>query len=106
MTHGRVPTRHVPECDDGDTGSRIPRVARLLALAHRFEHFIADGVVADYGELARRTRECCGRGVSNIVILDPAVNSPLLSQISLESMQKRRENWPLSPYRRLTHSEM
>ncbi len=35
------------------THGRVPRAARLLALAHRFEQLIAEGVVADYGELAR-----------------------------------------------------
>ncbi len=46
-------TRDIPERDDADTGGRIPRVARLLALAHRLERLIADGVVTDYAELAR-----------------------------------------------------
>ncbi|MFN0056496.1 MAG: hypothetical protein ACKV0T_30480 [Planctomycetales bacterium] len=31
---------------------RVPRVARLLALAHRFEKLIRDGDVRDYAELA------------------------------------------------------
>ena len=32
---------------------RVPRVARLMALAIRFARLIRDGVVADYSELAR-----------------------------------------------------
>jgi hypothetical protein len=32
---------------------RVPRVARLMALALRFEGLIREGVVADYSELAR-----------------------------------------------------
>ena len=32
---------------------RVPRVARLLALAHRFHRLLRDGVVADYATLAR-----------------------------------------------------
>ena len=31
----------------------VPRVARLLALAHHFEKLRTDGVVADYADLAR-----------------------------------------------------
>ena len=31
---------------------RVPRVTRLLALAHRFEQLVRDGVVEDYAELA------------------------------------------------------
>ena len=36
-----------------DVGHRVPRVAKLMALAIRFEGLIRDGVVADYAELAR-----------------------------------------------------
>ena len=32
---------------------RVPRVARLLALAHHFDHLIEQGVVKDYAEIAR-----------------------------------------------------
>ena len=32
---------------------RVPRVARLLALAHRFETLIRNGEVRDYADLAR-----------------------------------------------------
>jgi len=32
---------------------RVPRVARLLALAHRFEQLLHEGVVKDYADLGR-----------------------------------------------------
>jgi hypothetical protein len=32
---------------------RVPRIARLTALAQRFDGLLRDGVVADYAELAR-----------------------------------------------------
>src|SRR5262245_15230857 len=35
------------------SSGRIPRVARLMALAIRFDQLIRDGVVADQAELAR-----------------------------------------------------
>ena len=38
-----------PACAPG----RVPRVARLLALAHRFEGLLREGVVQGYAELAR-----------------------------------------------------
>jgi hypothetical protein len=38
--------------DEAPAG-RIPRVARLMALAIRFDQLIRDGVVADQAELAR-----------------------------------------------------
>lgn len=42
---GDAPARDVP--------ARLPRVAKLMALAIRFEGLVRDGVVADYAELAR-----------------------------------------------------
>jgi hypothetical protein len=36
-----------------DVGHRVPRVAKLMALAIRFERLVQDGTVADYAELAR-----------------------------------------------------
>ena len=32
---------------------RVPRVARLLALAHRFERLLQEGIVKDYADLGR-----------------------------------------------------
>ncbi|MHB9131128.1 MAG: hypothetical protein ACYDBB_08570 [Armatimonadota bacterium] len=32
---------------------RIPRIARLLALAHHFDRLIADGAAKDYADIAR-----------------------------------------------------
>ena len=36
--------------------ARTPRIAKLMALAIRFEGLIADGTVADYSELAQVSR--------------------------------------------------
>ena len=35
---------------------RIPRVARMLALAHHFDRLIAQGDIRDYAEIARLTQ--------------------------------------------------
>lgn len=35
---------------------RVPRVARMLALAHHFDRMITQGVVKDYAEIARLTQ--------------------------------------------------
>jgi len=42
---GDAPARDVP--------ARLPRIAKLMALAIRFEGLVREGVVADYAELAR-----------------------------------------------------
>lgn len=36
-------------------GTRIPRRAQLLALAHHFDTLLREGKVASYAEIARRT---------------------------------------------------
>ena len=46
LQHGEKPT----------PVGRVPRVARLLALAHHFDHLIEQGVVHDYAEIARLTQ--------------------------------------------------
>jgi len=45
LTEGATAPRREP--------GRVPRVARLMALALRFEGLLRDGVVKDYAELAR-----------------------------------------------------
>jgi hypothetical protein len=47
---------------------RVPRVAKLLALAHRFEGLVRSGEVADYAELARLGRVSRAR-ISQIMSL-------------------------------------
>ena len=47
---GRKRVRRGPEPAADD---RVPRVAKLMALAIQFDQLIRDGVVADQAELAR-----------------------------------------------------
>jgi len=47
---------------------RVPRVAKLLALAHRFEHLVRNGEVADCAELAHLGRVSRAR-ISQIMSL-------------------------------------
>jgi hypothetical protein len=47
---------------------RVPRVAKLLALAHRFEQLLHEGVVKDYADLARLGHVTRAR-VSQIMLL-------------------------------------
>ena len=61
MKAGDVPRT---PCERG----RVPRVAKLLALAHRFEDLVRNAEVADYAELARLGRVSRAR-VSQIMSL-------------------------------------
>jgi hypothetical protein len=59
---------------------RIPRVARLMALAHRFEALIRDGVVTGQADLARLGRVTRPRitQIMNLLFLAPDVQEELL----------------------------
>jgi hypothetical protein len=60
---------------------RIPRVARLMALAIRFDQMIRDGVVADQAELARLGHVTRARltQIMNLLNLAPEIQEELLT---------------------------
>ena len=75
-----------PPLSEGLTGAvpprtgRIPRVTKLLALAHRFEQLLRDGVVKDYAELARLGQVTRARimQIMNLMNLAPEIQEEIL----------------------------
>jgi hypothetical protein len=65
---------------------RIPRVAKLMALAIRFEKLIADGVVKNYADLARLGRVSRARltQIQNLRLLAPDIQEALLFMPTIE----------------------
>jgi hypothetical protein len=59
---------------------RVPRVARLLALAHRFEALLREGAVNDQAELARLGQVTRARitQVMNLLLLAPDIQEQIL----------------------------
>ena len=59
---------------------RVPRAARLLALAHRLERLVRTGVVRDYAELARLGRVTRARisQVMALLLLAPDIQEQVL----------------------------
>lgn len=59
---------------------RVPRVARLLALAHRFERLVQTGVAPDYADLARLGHVTRARvtQVMNLLTLAPDLQETIL----------------------------
>lgn len=59
---------------------RVPRVAKLMALAIRFEQTVRDGEVADYAELARLGHVTRARitQIMNLLHLAPDIQEALL----------------------------
>lgn len=67
--------------EDGETPpkplvpeGRVPRVARLMALAIRFDRWIREGVVADYADLARLGHVTRARATQVMSLLNLAPN--------------------------------
>ncbi len=59
---------------------RIPRVARFMALAIRFDQLIREGHVADYAELARLAHVTRARmtQIMNLLMLAPDIQEAIL----------------------------
>ena len=59
---------------------RVPRVARLMALAIRFEHLVRTGQVASYSQLARLGRVTRARisQIMNLLLLAPDIQEQVL----------------------------
>ena len=62
------------------TPGRVPRVARLMALAIRFERLVQDGAVTDFAELARLGHVTRARvsQVMSLVHLAPDIQEAIL----------------------------
>lgn len=77
--HGRMALRG--DIDDPKPSSeRVPRVARLMALAIHFDQLLRDGVVADQAELARFGHVSRARltQILNLLSLAPEIQEALL----------------------------
>jgi hypothetical protein len=66
---------------------RVPRVARLMALALKFEGLIREGAVADYAKLARLGHVTRARltQIMNLTLLAPDIQEALLFLPRVES---------------------
>src|SRR5947208_397811 len=59
---------------------RVPRMAKLMALAIRFARLVQEGVVADYAAIARLGRVSRARvsQIMNLLMLAPDIQTELL----------------------------
>ena len=62
------------------TVGRVPRVTRLLALAHRIDWMVLSGEIADYAEAARRLGFTRARvtQITNMLLLAPEIQEEIL----------------------------
>ena len=88
VQHGQHGRTSVARPQVSEVPSRqIPRVARLMALAIRFDKLLKDKVVADQAELARLGRVTRARltQIMNLLTLAPDIQEQLLHLSSLHS---------------------
>ncbi|QDU39710.1 hypothetical protein Mal4_40560 [Maioricimonas rarisocia] len=78
--HGRKQIRKEPSPLEDVKPGRVPRVARLMALAIRFERLLHEGVVADQPALARLAHVSQPRitQIMNLLHLAPDIQEELL----------------------------
>ena len=78
---------------------RVPRVARLLALAHRLDQLLRQGIVRDYAELARLGHVTRARisQVMNLLYLSPDVQEAVLFLPRTERGRDPIPLWRLQP---------
>ena len=82
----RGKTKRIRSGGKSSSPGRIPRVAKLMALAIRFEGLIQNGDVADYAELARLAHVSRARitQIMNLLLLAPDIQETLLFLPSIE----------------------
>jgi hypothetical protein len=72
-------------------GDPIPRIARLMALAIRFEGLLRDGTIRDYAELARRGHVTRARMTQIMKLLDlaPDIQEQILFLPPIHGLNER-----------------
>ena len=80
-------------------GPCVPCVAKLLALAIRFDQLVSDGVVANYAELARLGRVSRARvtQIANLLNLAPDIQEEILFLEPADSGRERITERELRP---------
>ena len=60
---------------------RLPKITKLLVLAHHFESLVREGVVKDYAEIARLTGLSRARvtQIVNLALLAPGIQEAILA---------------------------
>jgi len=78
---------------------RVPRVARLLALAHRLDQMLRSGLVKDYAELARLGHVTRARisQIMNLLYLAPDLQEAVLFLPRTERGRDPIPLWRLQP---------
>ena len=96
--------RRAPRREQPPTIGRVPRVARLLALAHRIDGMIRSGEIRDWAEAARLAGVTRARmtQIANLTLLWPALQEQILSLGIRETLQHCPPTLPERALRRVS----
>jgi hypothetical protein len=88
-TQGFSSDRQLPE--DGGVGCSIPRIARLMALAIRFEGLLRNETIRDYAELAHLGRVTRARmtQIMKLLLLAPDIQEQILFLPLIKGLNER-----------------
>src|SRR4051812_27276299 len=80
-------------------GGRVPKIARLMALAIRFDGLLARGEVKDYAELARLGHVTRARvtQIMNLLQLAPDIQEQILFLPEVEGGRDPVKEWQVRP---------
>lgn len=75
-------------------GANAPRVARLLALAHRYQRMLDEGEVLDYADLARLTSVTRARvsQIMDLLLLAPDLQEEILFMVGSAGRERVTEH--------------
>lgn len=78
---------------------RVPRVARLMALAIHFERLVAEGHVKDFADIARLGHVTRARAtqIMNLTLLAPDIQEEILHLPLVEAGRDPIKEWQLRP---------
>lgn len=99
-SRGRKCLSPVPEvATEPAVDGRVPRVARLMALAIRFDRLIASGALKDLAEVARLGHVTRARAtqVMNLTMLAPDIQEEILFLPRVEAGRDTIKEWQLRP---------
>lgn len=98
--HGRkhlaVPAESL---DEVVTEGHVPRIARLMALAIRFDRLLADGKLKDFADIARLGHITRARAtqIMNLLMLAPEIQEAILFLPRVESGRDPIKEWQVRP---------
>lgn len=100
--HGRkqlAPVRAEPDLEAVIPEGRVPRIARLMALAIRFDRLLREGSVKDYADIARLGHVTRARAtqIMNLTLLAPDLQEQILYFPRVERGRDPVREWQVRP---------